>query len=365
MQTVEFFFLSAITCAAILWLLIRGDIGNFFLDRVDKPNAMHLRPVPRIGGLAIVSAIAVIFFVLLFPPYLHPTLSGIFIATSLLAVVSLIDDRRSLAPAIRLSAHFLAAVFVVYSLNNTWIFSSDRWTQQFAIWLFCFAAVTLIIVWMTNLYNFMDGANGLAGLMGTIGFGSFAIAAQYGGTADGFSGFGLACAAVSGACFGFLLFNFPRARVFLGDCGSIPLGFLAASLGLFGWGNEFWPWYFPPLLFSPFIVDASVTLLTRIFRRQRIWEAHRQHYYHRLILVLGWSHEKTCAFYSLIMIFTALHGLWAISVWRTDRSGGWAELALPPFIIGAWVLIYALLLVGMEWRFSKKNNKSSDKKNAK
>ena len=149
----------------------------------------------------------------------------------------------------------------------------------------------------------------------------------------------------------------------MGDAGSIPLGFLAAALGLYGALNGIWPWWFPMLIFSPFIVDASTTLLKRLIRRERVWVAHRQHYYHRLILVLGWTHTKTAVTYGVVMLLAAAHGLSALPENSAPGTNDWESTLLPPSEVGAWVLIYALLLVGLEWRFSKKKNKSSDKKN--
>ncbi len=158
------------------------------------------------------------------------------------------------------------------------------------------------MAWMTNLYNFMDGANGLAGGMTVIGFSALAAAADNPL---------LACAA-AGAGLGFLFFNFDPARVFLGDSGSIPLGFLAGALCFAGVVSGQWPLWFPLLVFAPFVIDATATLLKRMMRREKIWAAHRQHYYQRLIR-MGWSHRR---------LATAEYLLMAV-------CGGWALLLLP------------------------------------
>jgi hypothetical protein len=90
----------------------------------------------------------------------------------------------------------------------------------------------------------------------------------------------------------FLLLNFSPARVFMGDAGSVPLGFLAGGIGIAGWRTVSWPAWFPLLVFSPFVVDASVTLARRMFmRRERFWHPHREHYYQRLVR-MGWSHRR-------------------------------------------------------------------------
>src|SRR6185436_356022 len=79
---------------------------------------------------------------------------------------------------------------------------------------------------------------------------------------------------------------------FLGDVGSIPLGFLAGGLGLLGWRNDLWPLWFPLLVFGPFIGDATLTLVRRLLRRERVWHAHREHYYQRMVR-MGFGHRGT------------------------------------------------------------------------
>jgi UDP-N-acetylmuramyl pentapeptide phosphotransferase/UDP-N-acetylglucosamine-1-phosphate transferase len=151
-----------------------------------------------------------------------------------------------------------------------------------------FIVFVLAIAWTANLYNFMDGSDGLAGGMTLIGFGAYAIAALSGGAAP-LAGL---CAAIAAAAAAFLAFNWHPARLFLGDVGSVPLGFLAGALGLAGWSQGLWPLWFPVLVFAPFMGDATLTLLKRALRRERVWEAHRDHYYQRLVR-MGFGHRRT------------------------------------------------------------------------
>ena len=122
------------------------------------------------------------------------------------------------------------------------------------------AVAAVAITWMLNLYNFMDGSDGLAGGMTLIGFSCYGVTAWLAGN-EPFAMINF-CIAASAAAF--LLFNFHPARIFMGDAGSIPLGFLAAALGIIGWMNGDWPLWLPLLVFSPFIADASVTLVKRV-----------------------------------------------------------------------------------------------------
>jgi UDP-N-acetylmuramyl pentapeptide phosphotransferase/UDP-N-acetylglucosamine-1-phosphate transferase len=183
---------------------------------------------------------------------------------------------------------------------------------------------------MTNLYNFMDGADGLAGGMGMAGFATYAIAAAVAGDTP----LAWSAAAIASACAGFLFHNFPPARVFLGDAGSIPLGFLAAAFGVHGIATDGWPWWFPVIAFTPFIVDATVTLLRRALAREAVWRAHRSHAYQRLALS-GWSHRRLALSEYAAM---GLSGVCALAALRTEgavRLGiilGWALAATWAFV---------------------------------
>ena len=120
----------------------------------------------------------------------------------------------------------------------------------------------------------------------------------------------------------------------MGDTGSIPLGFLAAVLGIAGYLESVWPWWFPLLVFSPFIADASVTLLKRALRRKKIWQAHREHYYQRLVQI-GWGHRKTAWIEYALMLAAGASALWAI---RQDAP---LQLAL----LVCWGVIYLLAMI--------------------
>lgn len=250
---------------------------------LDQPNArsLHTFPVPRTGGLGIVPA----------------SVLGILVAGGdtlivLLAVglmlLSLLDDWKNLPAAWRLFGHLVAAsIFaLVYFPHAGWI---------------GLPALALAVGWMINLYNFMDGADGLAGGMTVVGFCTYAAAAALAADAP----FALASVCVAAAAAAFLTLNFPPARIFMGDAGSVPLGFLAAALGLIGWRDGLWPLWFPLIVFAPFVVDASVTLVRRALRGERVWTAHRSHYYQRLVLT-GWSHRRLAlAEYGLMLLGSA------------------------------------------------------------
>jgi len=278
------------------WLLRRDRLP------MDHPNArsLHATPTPRIGGLGMMAGVAVASVWLA-----DAGLLPVVVAAFALAAVSLLDDVRGLPVALRFLAHFVATVACLLALGLT------SWALL---------AATLATVWITNLFNFMDGSDGLAGGMAAIGFGALALAAWL-GDALGLAAF---CAAITAAALAFLRFNFPPARVFMGDAGSIPLGFLAAALGILGARQNVWPWLFPLLVFSPFIVDASVTLARRGLRGEKIWQAHRSHYYQRVVLLGASRRQLAWAAYALMLAGAALaftlralpqHTAWLLTVW--------------------------------------------------
>jgi UDP-N-acetylmuramyl pentapeptide phosphotransferase/UDP-N-acetylglucosamine-1-phosphate transferase len=265
---------------------------------LDYPNdrSLHQRPTPRTGGLAIVSGFlaAVASFVIL--SVLRDdagilALRGVSWMIAMLAMIALVsywDDCVHLPTGVRLLAHLMAALGVV--LGGDLAIAAIDVPVVGVLQLGGLGLVVTIlgVTWMTNLYNFMDGIDGLAGGMGVIGFSALAAVAFL----QGHALVGGLAAGVAAAAAGFLRYNFPPARIFMGDTGSISLGFLAASLSLVGIHAGAFDVITPVLVFSPFIVDATVTLLRRIAALQPPWLAHRDHVYQRLVLA-GWQVRRT------------------------------------------------------------------------
>lgn len=261
----------ALAFALVALILARG-----WHWAIDRPNerSLHVRPTPRTGGVALMAGLCAAAGT---AAALGPGVPLVAVALALaLSAMSLIDDRRGLPIAVRLGAHLLAAI--VFTATLPGFAPSMPW-----FWL---PLAVLAITAMTNFFNFMDGANGIAGGMAVAGFGSYGIAAAI----EGAPGLAALCFSVAAAAAGFLCFNL-RGRIFMGDSGSVPLGFLAAALGFAGWAQGLWPGWFGPLAFAPFVADASLTLGRRIGRGDRFWQAHHEHYYQRLVRS-GWSHGR-------------------------------------------------------------------------
>lgn len=315
-------YFSPLVAALITILVITVILSSRFRNRVqDIPNkrSLHSSPTPRIGGIGLMAGVlsgwALVFSALAW--WLLLPLIGLFI-------VSLLDDMNSLPVRQRFAAHFVAAAILV---GGSGLFAGQG--------IVAAIMVLLLTVWMTNLFNFMDGSNGLAGGMALFGFTFYGIAALIAQN----DALAMLNFTIGAAALGFLLFNFHPARIFMGDAGSIPLGFLAAAMGLWGWQRDIWAAWFPLLVFSPFIVDASVTLVKRTLRGVKITEAHREHYYQRLIQ-MDWGHRNV----ALVWYMLAL-GAGGSALWVMHQQYPWLM-----FVI--WTGIYAMLMlmVDVNWK---------------
>lgn len=241
---------------------------------VDRPNerSSHTVPTPRGGGIGI---LIVLLPALVF--HGHQTgrimdMAAIAVLAFLLAQVSWRDDTRGLNALPRLGSHVLAAwagsLLLPGPVLQGWV---PIWLDQ--------ALVVLAWVWFVNLFNFMDGIDGITGAeTAAIGLGLFLLALQAPGQdlGDGVPALLLAAAAL-----GFLVWNRPPARLFLGDVGSVPLGFLAGWLLLDAAARG----ALAPAIILPlyYCADASLTLIRRLARHERVWEGHRQHWYQRAV----------------------------------------------------------------------------------
>lgn len=314
---------SALVTLVLTFVLTTGKAG-FIVHDIPNERSLHHRPVPRVGGIALVVGMLCGWAMLsqMWVWWLALPAVGLF-------ALSLVDDVRNLSAGTRLVGHFLAALVAVSGAGVQWLW---------------FIPVLLFMVWMTNLYNFMDGSDGLAGGMALFGFGTYGIGAWLAGNGE----FALLNFSVSAAAAGFLVFNFHPAKVFMGDGGSIPLGFLAAAFGVWGWQAAYWPFWFPILVFSPFIVDATVTLFKRARRGEKLSQAHRSHYYQRLVQ-MGFGHRNTALYEYALMVLTGVSALLGLEM------SGIGQL----FLLLGWGLVYLLLmwLVDKRWRHSQRGLK--------
>ncbi len=328
---------AAITSAGVIRLLISS---RFKQNLLDQPNerSLHDKPKPRIGGLGICAGLLLAFIVMpLIGLTLPATLAYLAGAALIVLLISFIDDLKPLSAGLRIPFHFLAAIVLIaagFSLGNI---SVGGLILELPLSVGMIVSV-LYVVWMINLYNFMDGMDGFAGGMTVIGFGTLALAAVSGGSTF----LAAVSACVAGAALGFLFYNFPPARVFMGDTGASTLGYFAAGLSLWADREGVIPLWISVLVFSPFIVDATVTLIRRAWRRERVWVAHRSHYYQRLVQA-GWGHRRTVFAEYLVMVACGGSALLAL---KLAPIGQWA-------IITLWIIVYFLFIKSIH-RLNKK-----------
>jgi Fuc2NAc and GlcNAc transferase len=321
---------AALAAALLLTELMRRiAVGSGVLD-VPNPRSSHGVPTPRGGGVAIVLVTSAGLTVLALRGVLRPellyALSGGGLAV---ALVGFVDDRRSSSAPVRLTVHFAAALWALWWLGGlpplrvgTHLLTSG--------WLgYVFGA--LGIVWAINLFNFMDGIDGIAASEAIF----VAVAASLVLPVN--AGIGLAALTFAAACGGFLVWNFPPARIFLGDVGSGYLGYVIVVLAVAATRDNpvaLWVWL---ILGGAFFVDATVTLVRRTLRNERVHQAHRSHAYQWL--ARRWrSHGK------VTLAVLAVDVLWLLP--GALLAARWPSYAVTAVIVAFVPLALLALAVG-------------------
>jgi UDP-N-acetylmuramyl pentapeptide phosphotransferase/UDP-N-acetylglucosamine-1-phosphate transferase len=302
------------------------------LYHLDHPNerSLHAEPLPRTGGLAIFGSVllGIIVTVALGEGAIFQANGILWILSMALLVgaVSFWDDRAGLSPGLRLGVQALAAGGVTWGAGLTVTTIPVPLLGSLALGWLAVPVTMLFLIWMANLYNFMDGMDGFAGGMTVIGCGLLG----YLGWQAHHPLISVIATLQSAAAAGFLVHNFPPAKIFMGDVGSVSTGFLVATLIVLGCRDGVFDLWVPLIVFSPFILDATVTLVRRAFRHEKVWEAHRDHYYQRLVLG-GWGHRRAVLAEYGVMVLCggfALFYQYASEEWRLVVLGAWGMVFL-------------------------------------
>ncbi len=271
------FLVVAFGCAVASWAALRALLPWLARQALAHPNARsgHVAPTPQGAGLAVIpvallgAVLALAFISDGLPSLLH--LSAIAVASLLLLAIGFLDDRGALPVSARLVVQFIAATLVIVTLPAALRLSPLPLALERTL-------LVLALVWAINLTNFMDGMDWLAGseaiaiCIGVLGVTWIGAAPPW---------LGGAAAALLGAVLGFMPANAPVARVFLGDAGSLPLGLLLGTVlvHLAAAGQPVAAVILP----AYFVADATLTLAWRLVRRERLWVAHREHFYQRAL----------------------------------------------------------------------------------
>ena len=301
---------------------------------VDVPNARssHASPTPRGGGIAIVTGFFASLLLLAYLGLIDRRMSGaLLIGGGATALVGFLDDRRHLRASVRFGVHLAAAIWVLIVLGGIPEPALANWGMHGASIGGLIALLTLI--WATNLFNFMDGIDGIAGSEAVFLSSAGALLNWHQGGAPGLTA---AMLSVGAACLGFLWWNWPPARIFMGDVGSGFLGFSLAVLGLASSRYGAVPLEAWAILSGLFSVDATVTLLRRLLRGDRWFEAHRLHAYQKLA-GLWQAHLPVTAMTIAINLFWLLPWAWLATAYPA-RAVLCVVLALLPLAVLAFML---------------------------
>jgi len=317
---------AALAAYALTWAVLKALRQRRILDHPNERSS-HASPTPRGGGIAVIAVLVVAAMVIgLMAGSAAPSgLWRVLGAAAVLACLSWLDDLRDLGALLRLAVQIAAVALGLSSLaEHRFVFQGllPFWGDRIV--------AGLLWLWFVNLFNFMDGIDGIAGAETVaIGLGLFLLVLV--GVLP--PPLGLIALAGVGAALGFLWWNWQPARVFLGDVGSVPLGYLlgwllitAAAAGA---------WAAALLLPAYYLADATVTLMRRAMRGAAVWRAHREHFYQRAVQG-GFSHAQTVR---LIAAANApLVGLAVIA--EAEASWRWPALAA-----GALVVLLVLFLL--------------------
>ncbi|WP_122666125.1 MraY family glycosyltransferase [Pseudomonas viridiflava] len=297
----------------LTWVLRRYALARSLMD-IPNARSSHSLPTPRGGGVAIVLSF---LFALAIVAVDNPQLGSVFLALGgaglVVAILGFLDDHGHIAARWRLLGHFGAAIWGLYWLGGLppFVLFGGTFDPGWAVQI-----LTLFyLVWMLNLYNFMDGIDGIASVEAI----SVCLGACLVYLLSGHTGLIALPLLLAAAVAGFLVWNFPPARIFMGDAGSGFLGVILALLSLVAaWTDPslLWSWL---ILLGVFIVDATVTLMRRLIRREKVYEAHRSHAYQFASRRFG-RHLPVTRAVGLINLLWLLPLALVAGVWKLDGA---------------------------------------------
>jgi Fuc2NAc and GlcNAc transferase len=297
---------------------------------LDVPNqrSSHRRPTPRGGGVGFVVSFIGFLITLILWSTENRTVALALIGGLPIAIVGWLDDRYTLSAALRFAVHGLMAAWALYWLGGLPQLNLGLW--QLPLGIFGYALGWLGIVWLINLYNFMDGIDGLAAGEAVL----VALAAGIMLIVTGAVQLGLICLMLAAAVGGFLVWNWPPAKIFMGDVGSGMLGYTFAVFALYSENQGALPLIGWLILLSVFVVDATATLIARVLRGEKWTKPHNTHAY-QLAVKRGYSHRTVTS--SLLGITAAL-GLLTGIAWYYG-------------LIAQLLIISLMLLLALWWQF--------------
>lgn len=302
--------LSTFGCTVAALLLARRILTDISLSDIPNERSNHAVPVPRGAGIAVVIALGCFLLV-------AGTQGLVLWAMIGVAIISFADDLHGVPVPYRLAVHLAAALLAVMALHGPVL------GGVLPLWLDHLAVALILVFWM-NLYNFMDGIDGITGAQtASLGFGLILLSA----TTPIIAGIGVDGLLLVTASLAFLLFNWHPAKMFLGDVGSVPLGLLTGFYLIEVAANGYWEAAL--ILPAYYLADGGVTIARRLYNREKIWQAHSQHAY-QIAVRAGNSHDEVVRW-----ILAGNTGLLALAMLATREGCGLTALILAVILAGA------------------------------
>lgn len=292
---------AGLTVAVRSWAMRRNALVH------PSERCSHTIPTPHGGGIAIASMsiiLGVLFSVLDWVPD-SSMLAFISLGFMMLAL-GVWDDFGDVSAKLRLCAHFAVVIVGMWSIPRLPVFSLFGMEVDSAVAFLLWPLLVLSWVWLINLYNFMDGIDGLAAVQGLVLFAGMALNFWY----LGYAQWAWICLFILAAVLGFTILNWPPAKIFMGDGGSGFLGFIIGFMMLLSAAQSsvsMWSWI---ILLTLFIADATTTLVVRFVTHQNVFAAHRLHAYQKLTVRCGGRHLPVTLGYGAVMLFVLVPVSW-------------------------------------------------------
>ena len=319
------------------WVCRRAEALR--LVQIPNHRSSHVQPTPNGGGLGIVVAgsLAGVGLVLFSGWVLGGFVLGF---AAVLAAVGLRDDIKHLPARVRFGVHVVVCVGLLVALGDMPALALRVGLEFQVMGWILFGLSLLAGVWWINLFNFMDGIDGIAGTEAVFMLLAGAVLAAWSQPEAMSSPAWLLMLFVVAATVGFLLLNWPPAKIFMGDVGSTWLAFMVFALALLSVQSGWLSYATWVVLAAAFVTDATVTLLTRILRGERWYEAHRSHAYQRLSR--RWQGDRKAGHRSVTLLVAAVNGLW-LAPWA------WACVQWPAGSVAFVVAAYLPLVLTALW----------------
>ncbi len=289
-----FFFCFLFSIIGSILILKHANIWGL-LDHSNNRSS-HKGIIPKGGGIGVLAAFVITSILIKISP-------SFWIPATILSFISLIGDRKEVTPKLRLPIQFILAIFFVicaFILSDVFSFAALRLSPVSSILISIF--IIFFIVATTNWYNFMDGINGIAGITAIV---AFSLLAFHNHISQGDSKLTILAVSIVLSCIGFLPFNFPNAKVFMGDVGSILLGFVFASFVVM-LSTNFLDFICLAGFLFPFYADEFVTMFVRLKDGENLLKAHRRHFYQILANEMGIAHWKVSVGYGALQLIVGI-----------------------------------------------------------